>query len=114
MTDLDSNIVDVPNPGGHDPDYCYFDTIKKLLNVRKLFEKFLELCMRHTCYQQCARAPQRAIEDAMQWVAVEEWMRLDEARREAKKGNKSNTSNDNSHNNNKINKRSKTTTYPNQ
>ncbi|KAM0030512.1 putative pre-mRNA-splicing factor Isy1, helix hairpin bin domain superfamily [Helianthus debilis subsp. tardiflorus] len=39
MTDLDGNIVDVPNPSGRGPGYRYFGAAKKLPGVKELFEK---------------------------------------------------------------------------
>ncbi|KAJ8643829.1 hypothetical protein MRB53_005577 [Persea americana] len=39
MTDFDDNIVDVPNPEGRGPGYCYFGAGKKLPGVCELFEK---------------------------------------------------------------------------
>ncbi|CAI9766976.1 unnamed protein product [Fraxinus pennsylvanica] len=50
MTDLDGNIVDVPNPGGRGPGYRYFGAAKKLPGVRELFEKPPELRKRRTRY----------------------------------------------------------------
>ncbi|TXG51149.1 hypothetical protein EZV62_023673 [Acer yangbiense] len=50
MTDLEGNIVDVPNPSGHGPGYRYFGAVKKLLGVRELFEKPLELRKRRMRY----------------------------------------------------------------
>ncbi|OMP03290.1 Isy1-like splicing [Corchorus olitorius] len=39
MTDLEGNIIDVPNPSGRGPGYRYFGAAKKLPGVRELFEK---------------------------------------------------------------------------
>lgn len=39
MTDLDGNIIDIPNPSGRGPGYRYFGAAKKLPGVRELFEK---------------------------------------------------------------------------
>lgn len=50
MTDLDGNIVDVPNPSGRGPGYRYFGAAKKLPGVRELFEKPPELRKRRTRY----------------------------------------------------------------
>ncbi|XP_041995651.1 pre-mRNA-splicing factor ISY1 homolog [Salvia splendens] len=50
MTDLDGNIVDVPNPSGRGPGYRYFGAAKKLPGVRELFEKPPELRKRPTRY----------------------------------------------------------------
>ncbi|KAF9610632.1 hypothetical protein IFM89_023707, partial [Coptis chinensis] len=47
-TDLDGNIVDVPNPSGRGPGYRYFGAAKKLLGVRELFEKPPELRKRRS------------------------------------------------------------------
>ncbi|KAF3531507.1 hypothetical protein DY000_02042441 [Brassica cretica] len=64
MTDLEGNIVDVPNTSGRGP------------GIRELFEKPPELRKRRT----------RSAEGAMRRREVEEWRRLDEVRREARKG----------------------------
>ncbi|MBA0794068.1 hypothetical protein Gohar_018427 [Gossypium harknessii] len=50
MTDLEGNIVDVPNPSGRGPGYRYFGAAKKLPGVRELFEKPPELRKRRTRY----------------------------------------------------------------
>lgn len=51
MTDLEGNIVDVPNPGGRGPGYRYFGAAKKLPGVKELFEKPPELRKRRTRYK---------------------------------------------------------------
>ncbi|MBA0582576.1 hypothetical protein Gorai_024715 [Gossypium raimondii] len=48
MTNLEGNIVDVPNPSGRGPGYRYFKAAKKLPRVKKLFEKQPELRKRRT------------------------------------------------------------------
>ncbi|XP_050203665.1 uncharacterized protein LOC126653774 [Mercurialis annua] len=48
MTDLEGNIIDVPNPRGRGPVYVYFGAAKKLPGVRELFEKPPELRKRWT------------------------------------------------------------------
>ncbi|KAL0837256.1 hypothetical protein Bca101_089146 [Brassica carinata] len=50
MTDLEGNIVDVPNTSGRGPGYRYFGAAKKLPGVRELFEKPPELRKRRTRY----------------------------------------------------------------
>jgi pre-mRNA-splicing factor ISY1 len=47
MTDLDGNIVDIPNPSGRGPGYRYFGAAKKLPGVRELFEKPPEVLFLH-------------------------------------------------------------------
>ncbi|XP_048540339.1 pre-mRNA-splicing factor ISY1 homolog [Triticum urartu] len=50
MTDLDGNIVAIPNPSGRDPGYRYFGAAKKLSGVRELFDKPPEVRKRRTRY----------------------------------------------------------------
>ncbi|KAK1565613.1 hypothetical protein Q3G72_030764 [Acer saccharum] len=50
MTDLEGNIIEIPNPSGHGPRYRYFDAAKKLSGVKELFKKPLELQKRRTRY----------------------------------------------------------------
>ncbi|WCJ43010.1 hypothetical protein M5689_023777 [Euphorbia peplus] len=105
MTDLDGNIVDVPNPSGRGPGYRYFGAAKKLPGVRELFEKPPELRKRRTRYDIYKRIDAsyygyRDDEDGvlekvevpaevrMRAAAVEEWKRLDDVRTEARKGAK--------------------------
>ncbi|KOM47009.1 hypothetical protein LR48_Vigan07g071300 [Vigna angularis] len=104
--DLDGNIVDVPNPGGRGPGYRYFGAAKKLPGVKELFEKPPELRKRRTRYDIYKRIDasyygyrddedgvlerlEGPAEDEMRREAAEEWRRLDEVRREARKGVKS-------------------------
>ncbi|XP_029124635.1 pre-mRNA-splicing factor ISY1 homolog [Cajanus cajan] len=106
MTDLDGNIVDVPNPGGRGPGYRYFGAAKKLPGVRELFEKPPELRRRRTRYDIYKRIDasyygyrddedgvlerlEGPAEEAMRRAAAEEWRRLDEVRREARRSVKS-------------------------
>ncbi|KAK9286397.1 hypothetical protein L1049_014793 [Liquidambar formosana] len=106
MTDLDGNIVDVPNPSGRGPGYRYFGAAKKLPGVRELFEKPPELRKRRTRYDIYKRIDasyygyrddedgvlekvEGPAEERMRAEAVEEWMRLEEIKREARKGVKS-------------------------
>ncbi|KOM45276.1 hypothetical protein LR48_Vigan06g058200 [Vigna angularis] len=106
MMDLDGNIVDVPNPGGRGPGYRYFGAVKKLPSVKELFEKPPELRKRRTLYDIYKRIDasyygyrddedgvlerlEGPTEDAMRREAAEEWRRLHEVRREARKGVKS-------------------------
>ncbi|CAL9087888.1 unnamed protein product [Musa acuminata var. zebrina] len=51
MTDLEGNIIDVPNPSGRGPGYRYFGAAKKLPGVRELFEKPPEVKKRRTRYE---------------------------------------------------------------
>ena len=106
MTDLEGNIVDVPNPGGRGPGYRYFGAAKKLPGVRELFEKPPELRKRRTRYDIYKRIDasyygyrddedgvleklEGPAEERMRREAVEEWNRLEEIRREARKSVKS-------------------------
>ncbi|XP_004492600.1 uncharacterized protein [Cicer arietinum] len=102
MTDLDGNIVDVPNPSGRGPGYRYFGAAKKLPGVRELFEKPPELRKRRTRYDIYKRINaayygyrddedgilerlEAPAENAMRREAAEEWHRLDMIRKEARK-----------------------------
>ncbi|CAK8538917.1 unnamed protein product [Lathyrus sativus] len=102
MTDLDGNIVDVPNPSGRGPGYRYFGAAKKLPGVRELFEKPPELRKRRTRYDIYKRINaayygyrddedgileplEAAAEKDMQREAEDEWHRLDMIRKEARK-----------------------------
>ncbi|KAJ0046546.1 hypothetical protein Pint_05013 [Pistacia integerrima] len=106
MTDLDGNIVDVPNPSGRGPGYRYFGAAKKLPGVRELFEKPPELRKRRTRYDIYKRIDasyygyrddedgvlervEAPAEVKMRAEAEEEWRRMEEIRREAKKAVKS-------------------------
>ncbi|KAK1556875.1 hypothetical protein EZV62_027744 [Acer yangbiense] len=106
MTDLEGNIVDVPNPSGRGPGYRYFGAAKKLPGVKELFEKPPELRKRRTRYDIYKRIDAsyygyRDEEDGVlekvegpaqrriRIEAEEEWRRMDEIRREAKKAVKS-------------------------
>ncbi|XP_016573138.2 pre-mRNA-splicing factor ISY1 homolog isoform X1 [Capsicum annuum] len=106
MTDLDGNIVDVPNPGGRGPGYRYFGAAKKLPGVRELFEKPPELRKRRTRYDIYKRIDasyygyrddedgileklEGPAEEKMRAAAVREWMEMEEIKREAKKAVKS-------------------------
>ncbi|CAN0911295.1 Pre-mRNA-splicing factor ISY1 homolog [Linum grandiflorum] len=103
MTDLEGNIVDVPNPSGRGPGYRYFGAAKKLPGVRELFEKPPELRKRRTRYDIYKRIDAsyygyRDEEDGilgkvevpsekkMRLMTVEEWRRMEEIRKEARKG----------------------------
>ncbi|CAL9221389.1 unnamed protein product [Arabidopsis halleri] len=103
MTDLEGNIIDVPNPSGRGPGYRYFGAAKKLPGVRELFEKPPELRKRKTRYDIYKRIDasyygyrddedgileklERNAEGRMRKRSVEEWRRLDEVRKEARKG----------------------------
>lgn len=106
MTDLEGNIVDVPNPGGRGPGYRYFGAAKKLPGVRELFEKPPELRKRRTRYDIYKRIDasyygyrdeedgileklEGPAEKKMQAAAVKEWMEMEEIKREAMKAVKS-------------------------
>ncbi|KAJ7948711.1 Pre-mRNA-splicing factor isy1 [Quillaja saponaria] len=106
MTDLDGNIVDVPNPSGRGPGYRYFGAAKKLPGVKELFEKPPELRKRRTRYDIYKRIDasyygyrddedgvleklEGPAEERMRREAVEEWNRLEEIRKEAKRSVKS-------------------------
>ncbi|XP_021726555.1 pre-mRNA-splicing factor ISY1 homolog [Chenopodium quinoa] len=106
MTDLEGNIVDVPNPSGRGPGYRYFGAAKKLPGVRELFEKPPELRKRRTRYDIYKRIDasyygyrdeedgvlvklEGPAEAVMREMAVEEWNLMEEIKREAKKAVKS-------------------------
>ncbi|XP_062073017.1 uncharacterized protein LOC133777445 [Humulus lupulus] len=106
MTDLDGNIVDVPNPSGRGPGYRYFGAAKKLPGVRELFEKPPELRKRRTRYDIYKRIDasyygyrddedgvlervEVPAEDKMRAEAVADWRRMEEIRKEAKRSVKS-------------------------
>ncbi|EEF41756.1 pre-mRNA-splicing factor ISY1 homolog [Ricinus communis] len=105
MTDLEGNIIDVPNPSGRGPGYRYFGAAKKLPGVKELFEKPPELRKRRTRYDIYKRIDasyygyrddedgvlekvEVPAEEKMRAAAVEEWRRMDEIRKEARKGAK--------------------------
>ncbi|KAA8531705.1 hypothetical protein F0562_006578 [Nyssa sinensis] len=106
MTDLEGNIVDVPNPSGRGPGYRYFGAAKKLPGVRELFEKPPELRKRRTRYDIYKRIDasyygyrddedgileklEGPAEEKMRAAAVAEWMVMEEIKREAKRAVKS-------------------------
>ncbi|KAK4793538.1 hypothetical protein SAY86_023973 [Trapa natans] len=106
MTDLEGNIIDVPNPSGRGAGYRYFGAAKKLPGVRELFEKPPELRKRRTRYDIYKRIDasyygyrddedgvlgrvEGPVEFKMRAEAVEEWRRMEEIRKEAKKAVKS-------------------------
>ncbi|XP_058186291.1 uncharacterized protein LOC131303437 [Rhododendron vialii] len=106
MTDLDGNIVDVPNPSGRGPGYRYFGAAKKLPGVRELFEKPPELRKRRTRYDIYRRIDasyygyrdeedgilvklEAPAEEKMRIEAVAEWKAMEEIKREAKRAVKS-------------------------
>ncbi|CAK7339358.1 unnamed protein product [Dovyalis caffra] len=105
MTDLEGNIIDVPNPSGRGPGYRYFGAAKKLPGVRELFEKPPELRKRRTRYDIYKRIDasyygyrdeedgvlekvEGPAEGEMRMRAVEEWRRMEAIRKEARKGAK--------------------------
>lgn len=106
MTDLDGNIVDVPNPSGRGPGYRYFGAAKKLPGVKELFEKPPELRKRRTRYDIYKRIDasyygyrddedgvlekvEGPAEEKMRAEAVAEWRRMEEIRKEARRSVKS-------------------------
>ncbi|KAH7860896.1 hypothetical protein Vadar_019263 [Vaccinium darrowii] len=106
MTDLDGNIVDVPNPSGRGPGYRYFGAAKKLPGVRELFDKPPELRKRRTRYDIYKRIDasyygyrdeedgilvkfEALAEKKMREEAVAEWKAMEEIKREAKRAVKS-------------------------
>ncbi|XP_050373625.1 uncharacterized protein LOC126791246 [Argentina anserina] len=98
MTDLDGNIVDVPNSSGRGAGYRYFGAAKKLPGVRELYEKPPELRKRRTRYDIYKRIDasyygyrddEDGVLEKLEVVAVAEWKRLEEIRREAKRAVKS-------------------------
>lgn len=106
MTDLDGNIVDVPNPGGRGPGYRYFGAAKKLPGVKELFEKPPELRKRRTRYDIYKRIDasyygyrddedgileklEQDAEKLMREEALADWMRIEEIKKEAKRTVKS-------------------------
>ncbi|KAK1430424.1 hypothetical protein QVD17_13138 [Tagetes erecta] len=106
MTDLEGNIVDVPNPSGRGPGYRYFGAAKKLPGVKELFEKPPELRKRRSRYDIYKRIDasyygyrddedgvlekvEGPAEERMRAEAVAEWMRMEEIKKEARKAVKS-------------------------
>ncbi|MBA0582575.1 hypothetical protein Gorai_024715 [Gossypium raimondii] len=99
MTNLEGNIVDVPNPSGRGPGYRYFKAAKKLPRVKKLFEKQPELRKRRTTndiykiidasyygYRDEVLAIVKGpTEVNMRTEAEKEWRRVEEIRREARR-----------------------------
>ncbi|MBA0552636.1 hypothetical protein Golob_023426 [Gossypium lobatum] len=94
MTDLEGSIVDVPNPNRRGPGYRYFEATKKLPGVKKLFEKQPELQKRKTIddIYKSIDASYYGYRDEvlarvlMRTEAEEEWQRVKEIRREARRG----------------------------
>ncbi|KAL0350418.1 UNVERIFIED_CONTAM: Pre-splicing factor ISY1 [Sesamum radiatum] len=106
MTDLDGNIVDVPNPGGRGPGYRYFGAAKKLPGVRELFEKPPELRKRRTRYDIYKRIDasyygyrddedgileklEGPAEQKMRAAALADWMEMEKIKKEARRAVKS-------------------------
>ena len=106
MTDLEGNIVDVPNPSGRGPGYRYFGAAKKLPGVRELFEKPPELRKRKSRYDIYKRIDasyygyrddedgvlekvEGPAEKRMRAAKMAEWEELEEIKREARKAVKS-------------------------
>ncbi|KAG0498078.1 hypothetical protein HPP92_002769 [Vanilla planifolia] len=106
MTDLEGNIIDVPNPSGRGPGYRYFGAAKKLPGVRELFEKPPEMRKRRTRYDIYKRIDasyygyrddedgileklEASAEKEMRERAEAEWWKTEQIRREAKNAVKS-------------------------
>ena len=106
MTDLEGNIVDVPNPSGRGPGYRYFGAAKKLPGVRELFEKPPELRKRKSRYDIYKRIDasyygyrddedgvlervEGPAEERMRAAKLAEWEALEEIKREARRAVKS-------------------------
>ncbi|WOG82701.1 hypothetical protein DCAR_0101868 [Daucus carota subsp. sativus] len=106
MTDLDGNIVDVPNPSGRGPGYRYFGAAKKLPGVKELFDKPPELRKRRTRYDIYKRIDasyygyrddedgvleklEVGAEKRMRADKVREWEEMEAIKREARRGVKS-------------------------
>ncbi|CBI37603.3 unnamed protein product, partial [Vitis vinifera] len=102
MTDLEGNIVDVPNPSGRGPGYRYFGAAKKLPGVRELFEKPPELRKRKSRYDIYKRIDasyygyrddedgvlekvEGPAEERMRAAKLAEWEALEEIKREARR-----------------------------
>ncbi|KAL7086804.1 hypothetical protein ACP275_13G024200 [Erythranthe tilingii] len=102
MTDLEGNIIDVPNPGGRGPGYRYFGAAKKLPGVRELFEKPPELRKRRTRYDIYKRIDssyygyrddedgileglEKEAEKEMRAAALADWMEMEKIKKEAKR-----------------------------
>lgn len=51
MTNLDENIIDVPNPDGRGSRYRHFGVAKKLLDVKELFVNPPKLWKWRTLYE---------------------------------------------------------------
>ncbi|BAS79630.1 uncharacterized protein [Oryza sativa Japonica Group] len=103
MTDLDGNIVAIPNPSGRGPGYRYFGAAKKLPGVRELFDKPPEVRKRRTRYEIHKRINagyygyyddedgmlerlEAVAEKRMRNEVITEWHRVERVRREAMKG----------------------------
>ncbi|KAF6144021.1 hypothetical protein GIB67_017629 [Kingdonia uniflora] len=106
MTDLEGNIVDVPNPSGRGPGYRYFGAAKKLPGVRELFDKPPELKRRRSRYEIFKRIDasyygyrddedgileklEGPAEKEMRAASLKEWQRMEEIKKEAKRAVKS-------------------------
>ncbi|GAA0155177.1 hypothetical protein Leryth_002009 [Lithospermum erythrorhizon] len=106
MTDLEGNIVDVPNPGGRGGGYRYFGAAKKLPGVRELFQKPPELRKRRTRYDIYKRIDasyygyrddedgllekvEAEAEQIMRAASLADWREMEEIKKEAKRAVKS-------------------------
>ncbi|XP_043722368.1 pre-mRNA-splicing factor ISY1 homolog [Telopea speciosissima] len=106
MTNLEGDIVDVPNPGGRGPGYRYFGAAKKLPGVRELFEKPPELKKRRSRYDIFKRIDasyygyrddedgileklEGPAETKMRSAALEDWVKMENIKKEAKMAVKS-------------------------
>ncbi|ERN04871.1 hypothetical protein AMTR_s00146p00098380 [Amborella trichopoda] len=102
MTDLEGNIVDVPNPSGRGPGYRYFGAAKHLPGVKELFEKPPETKKRRSRYEIFKRIDasyygyrddedgileklEKPAEEEMRMNALKEWESIEEVKREARR-----------------------------
>ncbi|KAG5226746.1 pre-mRNA-splicing factor ISY [Salix suchowensis] len=92
MTDLEGNIIDVPNPSGRGPGYRYFGAAKKLPGLRKRRTRY-DIYKRIDASYYGYRDEEDGIlekvegpaEEEMRVRAVEEWKRMEAIRKEARK-----------------------------
>lgn len=106
MTDLEGDIVDVPNSGGRGTGYTYFGATKKLPGVRELFEKPPVLRKRRARYDIYKRIDagyygfrddedgileklEGPAEEGVRAAALAEWMEMEEIKKKAKRAVKS-------------------------
>ncbi|XP_031493813.1 uncharacterized protein LOC116259938 [Nymphaea colorata] len=106
MTDLEGNIIDVPNPSGRGPGYRYFGAAKQLPGVRELFEKPAEIKKKRNRYEIYKRIDasyygfrddedgilekvEGPAEKEIREIALREWQRAEDIKNEARKTVKS-------------------------